>query len=114
MDRADLDLDALKKALLDERTALLAADDATAEERAPVTLDQQSVGRLSRMDALQVQAMARAQGARRAQRLKLIEAALARMENGDYGYCAECDEEIPAKRLAVDPTFSRCVECAGG
>lgn len=113
MQRNDLDLDALKTTLLDERAALLAADQATASERAPVTLDQQSVGRLSRMDALQVQAMAKAQGVRRAQRLKLIDAALARMESGDYGFCAECGEGIPAKRLAVDPTFTRCVDCAG-
>ena len=112
MERTDLDLEALKTALLDERAALLAADDATAGERAPVTLDQQSVGRLSRMDALQVQAMAKAQGARRAQRLKLIDAALARMEGGDYGFCTECGEDIPAKRLDVDPTFTRCVDCA--
>jgi len=113
MARTDLDLDALKSALRDERAALLAAGEATAGDRAPVTLDQQSVGRLSRMDALQVQAMAKAQGARRAQRLKLIDAALARMESGDYGFCAECGEDIPVKRLEVDPTFTRCVDCAG-
>ncbi len=35
-----------------------AADAETEGERAPVELDQQTVGRLSRMDALQVQAMA--------------------------------------------------------
>lgn len=113
MERTDLDLKALKTALLEERAALIAADDATAGDRAPVTLDQQSVGRLSRMDALQVQAMAKAQGQRRAQRLKLIDAALSRMESGEYGICTECDEEIPARRLAVDPTFMRCVDCAG-
>ncbi|MFW6027781.1 MAG: TraR/DksA family transcriptional regulator [bacterium] len=113
MDRSDLDLDALKQALLDERAALLAADDATADDRAPVALDQQSVGRLSRMDALQLQAMAKAQCQRRAQRLKLIDAALSRIKNGEYGICTECDEDIPAKRLEVDPAFARCVDCAG-
>lgn len=113
MNRSDLDLDALKAILLEERAALLAADDATAAERAPIALDQQSIGRLSRMDAIQVQAMAKAQCQRRAQRLRLIDAALVRMDGGEYGVCAECGEDIPAKRLAVDPAFARCVECAG-
>lgn len=113
MDRTELNLAAFKEALLAEQAALLAADDATAEERAPVMLDQQSVGRLSRMDALQIQAMAKAQCARRAQRLKLIEAALGRMEGGEYGICVECGDDIPVKRLEVDPAFSRCVDCAG-
>ena len=96
-----------------ERTALLSASEDTSADRKPVELDQQSVGRLSRMDAMQVQAMAKAQEARRGARLQMIEAALKRIAAGDYGYCVECDEEIPAKRLEVDPAAPRCVKCAG-
>lgn len=84
------------------------------EAQAPVALDQQSVGRLSRMDALQGQAMAKASGERRKARRARIAAALARMEAGAYGSCAACDEEIPEARLAVDPTFPTCARCAGG
>ena len=111
-ERKDLDLAAIRARLEAERVELLDMSDAAAEERRPVELDQQSVGRLSRMDAMQVQAMAQAVEARRRGRLQRIEAALKRLGDGDYGYCASCDEEIPAKRLEIDPVTERCVDCA--
>ncbi len=110
--RGDLDVKAIRRTLEDEREALAKASAATAEERAPVELDQQSVGRLSRMDAIQVQAMAVATESRRQDRLQRIEAALRRLDDGEYGYCLGCDEDIPAKRLAIDPAVTRCVDCA--
>jgi DnaK suppressor protein len=111
--RDDLDLKAIRRTLEEERDALAESSASTAEGRAPVEVDQQSVGRLSRMDAIQVQAMAVATEARRQERLQLIEAALGRLDDGEYGYCVRCDEDIPAKRLAVDPAVTRCVDCAG-
>jgi RNA polymerase-binding transcription factor len=77
-----------------------------------VELDQQVVGRLSRMDAMQAQAMAQAQEKKRQHDLVRIDMALRRLEAGDYGYCAECGEEIPEARLAIDPMAERCVKCA--
>ena len=112
-DRDDLDLKAIKTALERDRDSILEVSAASADERRPVVLDQQSVGRLSRMDAMQVQAMAQAVEARRRGRLQLIDAALRRLADGDYGTCTECDDEIPLKRLAIDPTIARCVDCAG-
>lgn len=101
-----------RTALLDLRAELLALSEAADEDRKPVELDQQSVGRLSRMDSLQVQAMAKAADARRAMELRRIDAALERLEEGDYGYCVECGEEIETKRLDVDPAAPRCAGCA--
>ena len=83
-----------------------------AEDRKPVELDQQSVGRLSRQDSLQVQAMAKAADARRAQELRRIEAALQRVEAGEYGFCVACGEDIEPKRLEIDPAAPRCAACA--
>ena len=103
----------IRQRLEKERAELLALSEAAADERRPVVLDQQSVGRVSRMDAMQVQAMAQSVEARRRARLPLIEAALRRLDAGDYGYCTDCGEQIPAKRLAIDPTIARCVDCAG-
>ena len=108
-----LDLEAMKARLEQERASLVEVSNSAAEERQPVELDQQSVGRLSRMDAMQVQAMAQAVEARRQGRLKRIEAALKRIESDDYGYCVSCDDDIPAKRLEIDPATDRCVDCAG-
>lgn len=111
-DRPELDLRTMRRALEDERADLLHVSEATAEEQRPVELDQQSVGRLSRMDALQVQAMAQALEARRQGRLLRIEAALRRLDAGDYGFCEECGDEIPGKRLEIDPAIERCIDCA--
>ncbi len=97
------------------RLAELAEEDARgAAGKATVALDQQSVGRLSRMDALQNQAMARATDARRATERARLTAALARMDAGEYGYCEDCGEEIAAGRLMLDPAATLCVDCARG
>ena len=79
-----------------------------------VTLDQQAVGRLSRQDALLSQSMAKATQSRRDALRKSLRAALARLDTGDFGYCDDCGEEIATKRLELDPTARRCVECASG
>ena len=94
------------------REEILALSRTAAEDRKPVGLDQQSVGRLSRQDSLQVQAMAKAADARRASELRRIDAALERLEEGEYGYCVECGEGIDPKRLEIDPAAPRCRDCA--
>ncbi|MFC4170606.1 TraR/DksA family transcriptional regulator [Microvirga sp. GCM10011540] len=97
------------EAELAETEALVAAN---AGNSAPVQLDQQSVGRLARMDAMQVQAMAQEAERRRKDRVLRIRGALQRIEEGEFGYCAECGEEIAEGRLDIDPTFHLCVKCA--
>ncbi|WP_300541044.1 TraR/DksA C4-type zinc finger protein [Maricaulis sp.] len=82
------------------------------EDRRPVELDQQSVGRLSRQDSLQVQAMAQAADVRRLQEVRRIDAALQRLDDGEYGWCTECGEAIEARRLEIDPASPRCAGCA--
>ena len=79
-----------------------------------VELDQQAVGRLSRMDALQHQAMAKAQQARRDTETLRLQAALARMADDEYGYCEDCGEDIARGRLVLDLAATRCVSCASG
>jgi len=102
----------LRARLVAERDALEAAERDTEADRAPVELDQQSVGRLSRMDALQVQAMASAQSRRRATELRRIRAALARFDEDEYGWCQECGEAIEPRRLDLDPATPFCIACA--
>lgn len=97
--------------LREELAELRAASASTSEDRRPVELDQQSVGRLSRMDALQGQAMARGVEARRRARTHAIEAALRRLAEDEFGFCGECGEFIGEKRLDLDPVVTRCVGC---
>lgn len=87
-------------------------EDSSRDATKPVELDQASVGRLSRMDAMQSQQMAQELARRRQQQLVKIEGALRRIESGDYGYCVDCGEEINVRRLSLDPTNTRCVKCA--
>lgn len=103
-----------RKVLLARREELLSVMKASTEGSRPVELDQTRVGRLSRMDALQGQAMAQETERRRKNELQRIDAALARVDTGNYGYCVNCDEEISAKRLSLDPSTPLCIDCASG
>lgn len=107
-----LDLDHFR-ALLERRLAELESTGELGESRnQAVELDQTKVGRLSRMDALQQQAMLDATKAR-AEREKIrIKAALRRMAAGEYGDCVQCTEPIAPGRLAFDPAAPLCVTCA--
>lgn len=94
------------------RRELLDTADAAAQAARTVELDQARMGRLSRMDAMQEQAMAVAWQQRREMQSRRIEAALARMASGDYGVCQCCGEDINIRRLELDPTLPLCIECA--
>ena len=102
----------IRQAIIDEIAELDRLRGQARDSRAPVVLDQQSVGRLSRMDAMQQQAMHIANDTRRQHRYAALSAALKRMNDGDYGYCHQCDEMIGAGRLAIDPAAMLCVQCA--
>ncbi|MDA0331644.1 MAG: TraR/DksA C4-type zinc finger protein [Proteobacteria bacterium] len=106
-----IDINALRQSIMDEIAELDRLRRQAHESRALVAFDQQSVGRLSRMDAMQQQAMHIANDARRQQRHMALLAALKRMDAGDFGYCHHCDEEIGAGRLAIDPAVTLCVHC---
>lgn len=94
------------------RTEIVAMGDTTRGSRAPVVLDQASVGRLSRMDAIQGQQLALEAERRRQREISRIDTALARIAAGEFGWCVNCGEPIGAARLAVDPTMPSCVVCA--
>ena len=107
----DASLAEARKILLRLRTELQALENTSRESGATVELDQSRVGRLSRMDAMQAQQMALETARRRGQQLQKIEGALRRIDSGDYGYCFVCGDDIDARRLAIDPTVSRCMDC---
>ncbi|MBN2298707.1 MAG: TraR/DksA family transcriptional regulator [Deltaproteobacteria bacterium] len=48
---------------------------------------------------------------RERQKLDQIESALAKIEQGEYGYCEDCEESIPVGRLKVMPFATLCVKC---
>lgn len=85
----------------------LASDDSDK----PVELDQQLVGRVSRIDAIQQQQMAKAHHQQMRVQLAGIEKALQAFSEDEYGYCQACDESINFLRLKARPDTSFCVKC---
>ena len=109
---AAIDTDAYRKRLLERREALQGVEGSGDDASKTVELDQTRFGRLSRMDALQQQAMAKATRRRRAEEIKRIGAALARIEADEFGLCVECGEPIQPGRLDHDPAVALCIDCA--
>lgn len=101
------------RARLTSRLAELEMLEAAGEdERATVTLDQQAIGRLARMDLMQRQEMAKETHRRRQVERFKITATLKRIEDGEFGWCLECGNAIADRRLEIDPTAPLCVSCA--
>jgi DnaK suppressor protein len=111
-DQPHIDLAAIEARLRARREELLRLTAAHEDESDPVELDQTSVGRLTRMDALQSQAMAAEVERRREVELARIVTALERIKQGEYGDCVSCGEPIAPKRLELDPATPLCLSCA--
>lgn len=103
--------EALRERLEARLTEVDAALGRSADAVRPVRLDQTSVGRLSRMDALQQQAMRLGLREGLARERRRIEAALARIEAGTYGKCCACGDDLSTERLHADPAAPFCVAC---
>lgn len=110
----DRDLAEFRTRLLARRRELDEEDRLAEGDRQPVALDQDSVGRLSRIDAMQMQAMALAQQRRRQTERTAIDAAVQRIDQGEFGYCVTCGEDIAPARLAKNPSVATCITCADG
>lgn len=106
------DLDHFERVLLDKQAELLGIAEISSDSSSVVALDQSRVGRLSRMDALQAQALSIAADGRRKTELQRIRSALDRIEDGDYGFCERCGNQIAVPRLEIDPAAEYCVSCA--
>ena len=107
-----MDKEHFRKKLLKLREELQQIEETGNEAAKTVELDQSSVGRLSRMDAMQAQAMSIESKRRREIKMKRIESALQRIDKDEFGYCLNCEEDIDPKRLDFDPSALLCIECA--
>jgi DnaK suppressor protein len=101
-----------RQRLLVRRDELLSVQGGHDKAAGTVELDQSKVGRVSRMDALQQQAMSAAVGQRARLELVAIEAALRRIDLDVYGICITCGVDIAEKRLLANPSVTTCINCA--
>lgn len=100
------DLLKLRKSL----TGAVAADEVASQ---PVALDQSAVGRLSRMDAMQVQEVAKANLRSHKRRLIQVDLALEHIADDEYGICRRCEDPVGYPRLKARPETPFCLECQG-
>lgn len=103
-------ISALSERLLTLETEIVDALTMGADSDRPVDLEE-PIGRLSRMDAIQQQKMAKASRGRLEGRLRAVRAARARLESGEYGDCALCDDPIGFGRLSARPETPLCMPC---
>lgn len=83
------------------------------EMLAEVGTDREQFDTSERSDALQQRNMAKANIMLSERRLRQVEVALRRIDEGDedFGYCRSCDAEIPFARLSVRPESPLCLNC---
>lgn len=77
----------------------------------PVELDG-SIGRVTRMDAMQNQHLAKAMHGRALDQVRSLQAAQAALQNGTYGICRACRQPIAYERLLVMPETMTCMQCS--
>ena len=82
-----------------------------AEDTKPIEPDV-SIGRLSRLDAMQMQQMALEQHRRQEAELQKLREAIKRIEDGSYGQCVMCRQPIAPARLEAQPDTILCISCA--
>lgn len=106
-------LEELLSELRSRQAAIEQSLGSAAEGARPVGLDL-SIGRLTRMDALQQQHMAAARRRQLETQLAQVRQAISKLLHGTYGECARCGEPIGHARLRARPETPFCVQCLGG
>ncbi|MDF1810931.1 MAG: TraR/DksA C4-type zinc finger protein [Verrucomicrobiales bacterium] len=101
----------LEVLITEEIEKLRERSEESAEEREAISPDV-SIGRLSRLDAMQIQEIAKEGERRRQERLPRLEHALDLIDMGEYGICERCKEWIPFARLKEQPETLLCAGCA--
>jgi len=107
-----MDIAKFEQSIRSELETVTSSLDQAADSAATVELDQSRIGRVSRIDAMQQQAMAVGFLNRLRLRKQKLEAALARIASGHFGICCECQDGLDAERLDADPATVFCTECA--
>lgn len=92
-----------------EELKTLLGDDS--EDTKPIEPDV-SIGRLSRLDSMQMQQMALEQRRRQEAELQKLKEAIKRIEDGSYGQCVMCRQPIAPARLEAQPDAILCISCA--
>jgi len=107
-----IDVERFRKLIVERIATLENSAGQSDSEIRKVELDQTRVGRLSRMDALQMQQMELALDRRQQTEIAGLREALIRVDQDGFGECLECGGEINPRRLEIDPAATLCIDCA--
>lgn len=106
------DIIRIEEQVIEELARLQEEVDSSGDEVAAISPDK-AIGRLSRLDAMQMQEVAKDAQRRREARITALQSALDRIDEGRYGQCERCQEWIDLVRLQAQPEATRCGKCAG-
>ena len=101
----------LEELIVGELARIREESESSEKEREAIAPDV-SIGRLSRLDAMQMQEVAKEADRRREERIARLEVALDQLDEGTYGRCETCGEDIVFERLKIAPEANRCSRCA--
>ena len=101
----------LEEFIVGELARIREESESSEEEREAISPDV-SIGRLSRLDAMQMQEVAKEANRRREERIARLEVALDQLDEGTYGRCEACGDDIDYQRLKISPEATRCSHCA--
>lgn len=71
-----------------------------------------AIGRISRMDAIQNKSVTEAALRKTKEKLEKLEFALTKVDDDDFGLCANCKKPIPLGRILIMPQSRTCVACS--
>lgn len=88
------------------------SDIAELEEQNKPISPENSIGRVSRMDAINNKSIIEATLLTTKEKLQKLERALANSEDPNFGLCTRCGNPIPEGRLMLMPEATQCVQCS--
>jgi DnaK suppressor protein len=97
--------------LAGEELERLEAEDLEAADSLEVVSPDNAIGRLSRLDSMQMQEVAKEASRQRGMRIHRLREALSKMDRGNYGLCTACSEWIDFERLKAGPETLKCSAC---
>lgn len=99
------------KEYLEEEIEILKTDIERYKEASKPVAPDNSIGRLTRMDAIQSKSINAAALTKARNQLKNYENALVRLNDADFGVCKKCNNNIPVERVMAMPGTSLCTNC---
>ena len=100
------------KAKINEKLLVLKLDiESLREDTKPIPPDN-SIGRISRMDAINNKSVAEEGLRKTLDKYGKLKESLTIIDSKDFGKCQKCNEEINFKRISFMPEIRRCIKCA--